>query len=96
MNIELIGFAAGIIILCAHFPQIIKSLKTKKTNDISLILYCMIGTGMFLWLLYGYLKPALAVMVMNSIAICAVSTMIILKLKYGMKRIGVENGISKR
>ena len=85
MNNEIIGFAAGIIVLTAHFPQIIKSVRTKKTHDISLTLYCMIWTAMLLWLIYGYINGALAVFVMNSVSILSVSTMIYLKLRYGMK-----------
>jgi uncharacterized protein with PQ loop repeat len=86
MNIEILGFIAGIIVLTAHFPQIIKSIQTKRTHDISLTLYCMIWTAMLLWLIYGYYKGALAVFVMNSISIISVSMMIYLKLRYGMKR----------
>jgi MtN3 and saliva related transmembrane protein len=90
MNIEILGFIAGIIVLVAHFPQIIKSIKTKHTQDISLMLYCMIWTAMLLWLLYGYYKGALAVFVMNSISIVSVSTMIFLKLRYGMNKMEVK------
>ena len=87
MNFEFIGFIAGIVILTAHVPQIIKSIKTKQTKDISLMLYCLVWTGMLLWLLYGYFTNALAVFVMNCIAITAASIMIFLKLKYGMQPI---------
>ncbi len=89
MEIEILGFIAGTIVLTAHFPQIIKSIKTKRTHDISLILYCMIWTAMLLWLIYGYYKGALAVFVMNCISITSVSTMIFLKLRYGMNKIQV-------
>lgn len=81
---ELIGFVAGSITLGAHIPQIIKSKRSKKTHDISLPLYAVLWVAMALWIIYGYVNDALAVFVMNSIAICLVSYMIYLKLKYGM------------
>ena len=83
---ELIGFVAGSITLAAHVPQIIKSFRSKKTHDISLGLYSILWVAMALWIAYGYYNNALAVFVMNSIAICFVSTMIYLKLKYGMRK----------
>jgi len=84
---EIIGFVAGSMTLAAHVPQIIKSVKSKKTNDISLGLYSILWVAMALWISYGYFNDALAVMVMNSIAICFVSFMIFLKLKYGMVKL---------
>lgn len=96
MDIEILGFIAGIIVLVAHFPQIIKSVKSKQTKDISLMLYCMIWTAMLLWLIYGYYKDALAVFVMNSISITSVSTMIYLKLKYGMNKYETKGKIDRR
>lgn len=87
INIEILGFIAGIIITTAHIPQIMKSVRTKLTHDISLTLYCMIWIGMALWMTYGYYKDALAVFVMNCISITAISIMIYLKLRYGMDKV---------
>jgi len=85
MNIELIGFIAGIITTSAQIPQIIKSLKTKSTYDVSLLLYVILFTAISLWVLYGYLVDNQTVFIMNLLLLSSVSVMILLKLKYGMK-----------
>ena len=86
MNLEIIGFIAGILVCSAHIPQVYKSIKTKRTTDISLPLYSILWVGVLLWLLYGYIQDALAVFVMNFVTITFISTMIFLKLKYGMEQ----------
>ena len=48
-----IGLAAAVLTTIAFLPQVIKSLKTRQTRDISLITYLIFTTSLFLWLVYG-------------------------------------------
>lgn len=51
MNIEIIGFIAGIITTAAYLPQVYKIWKTKKTDGVSLFMYLV----MFIGFLFGYI-----------------------------------------
>lgn len=83
ISVELIGFIAGIIICSAHIPQIIKSIKLKDTHAISLLLYVILFVAVAMWTIYGFFED-FVVFVMNAGLLIFLSTMIILKLKYGM------------
>lgn len=83
MNVELLGFIAGIIICSAHIPQIYRSLKLKDTHAISLWLYVILGVAVSMWTVYGFFED-FVVFAMNATLLVFISTMIILKLKYGM------------
>lgn len=83
MNADTIGFIAGIIICSAHIPQIIQSVKTKNTRDVNLWLYVILFVAVGMWTVYGFYED-FVVFTMNALLMIFISTMIILKLKYGM------------
>ena len=82
---EWIGLIAGIITMSAQIPQMIQSIKTKSTFDVSLGLYLTLFTGILFWIIYGYFN-SFTVFIMNLILEVSVAAMIFLKLKYGMKK----------
>ena len=51
--IDLIGYAAGILVVISLLPQTIKSWKTKSTKDLSLSRYVIYVTGLVLWISYA-------------------------------------------
>ena len=53
-NIEFFGYFAAILTTLAFLPQLIKTLKTKKAEDVSLITLVMFLTGVLSWIIYGY------------------------------------------
>jgi len=63
-------------------PQIIKSIKTKNTKDLSLLMYLILIMGVFLWLVYGILIESLPLIIANAIVILFSLTILILKIKY--------------
>ncbi|MFC1690693.1 SemiSWEET transporter [Nanoarchaeota archaeon] len=81
--IILIGLTAGILTTASFLPQVIKTIKLKETKDISLAMYSIISTGIFLWLVYGLLIKDLPVVLANAVSLILVLTMVGLKLKYG-------------
>ena len=62
--------------------QIIKSIKTKNTKDLSLLMYLILIMGVFLWLVYGILIESLPLIIANAIVILFSLTILILKIKY--------------
>ncbi|WP_416825213.1 SemiSWEET family sugar transporter [Ectobacillus polymachus] len=47
MSITLLGVVAGILTSCSFIPQAYKVIKTKRTHDISIPMYCLCTLGVF-------------------------------------------------
>jgi len=78
----IIGLIAGTLTSISFLPQVFKIIKTKHTKDISLGMFVMLGTGIFLWLVYGILISSLPVILANIISFILALTIVIFKLKY--------------
>ncbi|VVB52373.1 PQ loop repeat protein [uncultured archaeon] len=81
--VDLLGYAAGFLILVSLVPQIVQSVKTRRTKDISLGMYLIYVTGLFLWLIYGVLLGNTPIIVTNLIGILLSSVVLYLKFRYG-------------
>ncbi len=77
-----IGILATIFTLWSTVPQIRKSFRTKKIDDVSKWLIISLITGLSLWVLYGALKGDMIITGANSIGVSLNVFLLILKLKY--------------
>lgn len=83
MNIiSVIGFVAATLTTIAAVPQVVKIIKTRKTTDLSLLMYITMCSGVFLWLVYGLFINDYPLIIANAITFVLVSTVLIFKLKY--------------
>ena len=55
---DIIGTVAGILVLSSFIPQLMKAYKTKKMFDVSAHLMILISSGMFLWVIYGFIRSS--------------------------------------
>ena len=78
----LIGIFAGIFTTIAVVPQIIKSLKTKKTVDVSPLMFSILILGVGLWVVYGILKMDYPIIITNGISFILNLSMLILMIFY--------------
>ncbi|MCC5815933.1 MAG: SemiSWEET transporter [Leptospira sp.] len=76
----LIGYLAAILTTIAFLPQVLRVVVTKKTRDISRNMYIILTTGVFLWLVYGFIKSDLPIILANSITLLFTITILILKV----------------
>jgi MtN3 and saliva related transmembrane protein len=83
--IFLIGVLATFFSLWSTVPQIRKSLKTKKTNDVSKWLIICLTGGLSLWVLYGVLKGDAIIAIANAIGVSLNLYLLFLKWKYSSK-----------
>lgn len=67
--VSLIVMSATVFSLWSTVPQIKKSLKTKKTDDVSKWLIISVITGLSLWVLYGALKGDIIITIANAIGV---------------------------
>jgi len=80
--IDILGYAAGILVTISLIPQTIKSWKTKSTKDLSLPRYTMYTIGLIMWSIYGVLKPNQPIALMSIIGAALALSILGLKLKY--------------
>jgi MtN3 and saliva related transmembrane protein len=81
--IDIVGYAAGLLILASMIPQIIKSWKTKSTKDLSLPMYIIYTCGIILWFVYGILLKNEPIIYVNALNLVLASTIVFLKMKNG-------------
>ena len=67
MGKEFFGYFAAILTTVAFLPQLIKTLKTKKADDVSLITLIMFIIGVLSWIIYGYKISSLPILLANLI-----------------------------
>lgn len=80
--IEYLGLAAGTLTTAAYLPQVWKTWRTKAVCDISLVMYTSMFLGVTLWLGYGILIKAPAVIAANSASLLLIGGMLRMKIKY--------------
>jgi len=80
--VTIIGIMATVFAVSSSIPQIIKGLKTRKTDDVSIWLVIVLITGLSLWVIYGIGINDLLISIANSIAVAINTFLLILKIKY--------------
>ncbi len=80
--IILLGLTAGALTTIAFVPQVIRTWKLKSANDPSLGMYCILCTGVLLWLIYGLIIKDIPIIVANSVTLSLVLIILYFKLTY--------------
>ncbi|WP_026568403.1 SemiSWEET transporter [Bacillus sp. UNC41MFS5] len=80
--VPIFGYAAAILTTLSFLPQAIKTIKEKNTEGISLVMYSLFTSGVFLWLVYGLFVKDIPIIVANSITLILAVTILALKIKY--------------
>ena len=81
--ITLIGLLAATGTTTAFLPQVIKAVRSRRTSDISLVMYIIFIVGLLLWIVYGVLTIDVPVIVANFITVFLALIVLSLKLEYG-------------
>ncbi len=69
MNVDIFGYFAAILTTAAFAPQLIKTLKTKKADDVSLTTLIMFIIGVLSWIIYGYKISSIPILIANLITL---------------------------
>ena len=78
----MIGFIAAILTTLSFVPQAWQIIKTRDTSGISLGMYSMFVTRVFLWLIHGWNIQDYAVISANGITLVLASIILVYKIKY--------------
>ena len=86
INTEFFGYFAAILTTAAFLPQLIKTLKTKKADDVSLVTLIMFISGLGSWIIYGYAISSFPILLANIITFILNLLILISKIYYVKKR----------
>jgi MtN3 and saliva related transmembrane protein len=86
--ISIIGIGASICTAIASIPQLVKIIKCKKADDISLVMLLVLIIGLGLWVFYGYLKKDIILMVANAIPFIMNILIVIFSFQYKSNKAG--------
>jgi MtN3 and saliva related transmembrane protein len=82
---EWVGIIAGIFTATSLLPQLIKLIRDKKAQDISLFFLIALFIGIGLWIAYGFMRQDIPIIVTNCFSLLVNSAMIVLGIKYKSK-----------
>ena len=82
MNVEIFGYFAAILTTAAFLPQLIKTLKTKRADDVSLTTLIMFIIGVLSWIIYGYKISSKPILIANLVTIILNVSILISKVYF--------------
>lgn len=85
MDKEVLGLIAGGITSIAMIPQLIKVIKEKNAEDISVVMLLVLITGLSLWIWYGILQNELPIILSNSFSVLVNITLLICCMMFKKK-----------
>jgi MtN3 and saliva related transmembrane protein len=74
---------AGLLCTISFLPQVIKVIRMKNTEDLSLARFSIFSIWVFLWLIYGILIGKIPIILANRITLILVIIILTLKIRYG-------------
>ena len=76
----IVGLGGALTTTLSFWPQLVK-VRRQGAQDLSLAMLCMYLTGAILWLIYGILNAAIAVIAANIVALGLVSAIAVMKIR---------------
>ncbi|MBL0743912.1 SemiSWEET family sugar transporter [Chryseolinea lacunae] len=77
-----VGIAASALTATSLLPQLLKLIREKKAQDISVTMLSVLLAGLVLWICYGVLKNDLIIIVANAFAVLVNLTTFFLTLYF--------------
>jgi MtN3 and saliva related transmembrane protein len=81
-----IGITAGVFTSVSLLPQLIKIIKEKKVQDISIAMLCFLFCGLGLWIYYGIVKKDLPLVITNAFSLMVNSSTMFFSIRYKNSR----------
>ena len=85
LPVEFFGYFAAILTTLAFIPQLVKTLSTKKAEDVSLTTLIMFLTGVAAWIVYGIQISSKPILIANLITFLLNFLILVFKLIYSKK-----------
>lgn len=81
-TVAVIGIVAGVFTSASLLPQLIKIIKEKKVEDLSMTMFVSLLIGIILWVVYGLLRDDWPIVITNGLSVVLNLFILVLKFKY--------------
>lgn len=78
----IIGLIAGSLTTIAFVPQLLKTWKSRSAKDVSLLMFAGFSLGVALWLVYGFMRQDIVVILFNAITLVLASAILYFKIRF--------------
>ena len=82
INVEIFGYFAAVLTTIAFIPQLLKTVISKKAEDVSLTTLIMFLTGVGSWIIYGFRIQSNPILIANIITFILNLLILIFKINY--------------
>lgn len=79
---QIVGIAAGVLTAVSMLPQLIKIVKEKKAEDVSIIMLVVLISGLILWTVYGFMRDDMPIIITNCFSVLVNASLLVLRIKY--------------
>ncbi len=81
--LDILGLVATGFTTSSFVPQVWRTWRTRDVSGISLPTYIIITIGLALWLLYGWLRGDMPLVVANALMVVLTGAITVMKLRFG-------------
>ena len=81
--VDFLGYASGFLLAVCLIPQVVKSWKTKSTNDISYLWSSIFVFALLLYFIYVILINATPLIIAGAVEALLAISLLVAKVKYG-------------
>ena len=84
--INIIGIVSGFLTAISMMPQLIKIIKEKSADEISIFAFSCLILGLIGWIVYGIMQNDLPIILSNSLSFLINATLLALSIYYKSKK----------
>lgn len=85
MDVNVLGIVAGVLTSVSMIPQLIKVIKEKNVEDLSMVMILVLICGLSLWVWYGILQNELPIILSNAFAVLVNLTLLVCFISFRKK-----------
>jgi len=86
MDVNVLGIIAGFLTSVSMIPQLVKVIREKNVEDISLVMLLVLISGLSLWVWYGIKKDELPIILSNGFAVLVNISLLVCYFIYNKKK----------
>lgn len=86
MQTIILGYIATFLINIAYVPQVVKTIKTKNVEGLSLMMFTILILAGILWIIYGVLLNSFPLIICNGVNVIQSCILLFYKIKYDTTR----------
>lgn len=75
----MIGYAAGMLTTCSFVPQVVKTFRSKRCDDVSAGMLTALASGVLLWLIYGLFVASMPIILANAVTLVLLVALLLMK-----------------